>query len=165
MKKHILLVCGCFCLLLAFNGCSEQKPEEITYEPVKYENVQPDEQLKEALNSAIVDYLQALEQHQYYALLSCTNDSLPLNRNETAFNDFTLGLASAKAEDIQLNDIHQTGNSYLLKVKYSLTFSGSFTDINGEAHEPGTYSYYELFTITEEDGQYRISSIETTGEG
>ncbi len=157
-------LCIGICAVLLFSSCQENVPETIP-ESNGYDLIAANETEQTAITETISTYLQALEHKSYSELQLCTSSEFPLCQNETAFYDVTTELESASLEKIDFENFQRQGDHVLVTVDYTLTYTGSFTDIDGSSQAPGSYSHKELFGLTMTDGSYLIDSAVKTGAG
>jgi len=163
MKKCCLLLFLLLTVMIA--GCRSNESQEITYPPITYDPVSVDESLQDQLTTVIHGYCLALEHHSYAELQSYADEELPLCRNETAFDDYTIGLSSVTVHSMDFDHLLKNGDDYLLKINYTLVFEGSFIDLDGNSMAPCTMELTDLFTLSLTDDQYLISSVQEYGEG
>ena len=164
MISAVLLVTAVGVLFLVLCGCGNKTSDKNSAVPVEYRTVSSDEEA-DSVQQTVRTYLSALETHSFNALLSCTDDALPISVNETAFDEYSIGIGGVTLDGIEGDSISEYSGSYFVKVRYTIVFTGSYTDIDGVSHQPGSEEHYELFTLAQGDSGLIITAIEPTGEG
>ena len=162
--RCVSVIAAAFTLTILLSGCGKTN-ETVSSAPVRQSAVVTAE-LKTQLTDTVNNYLAALSDHDYYSLTGCATENVLLCRDQTAFEDFTVGIAEASLETADLDNVILSDNSgYIFRIKYTLDFSGSYIDTDGTEREPGIYYHNEMFTIENIDGAYFIDNIEETAEG
>ena len=165
MKKTVKKLM-CFALsffMFSLCGCGgEEKISEVNPEKTGYIAAEPDTSREEKIKEVLQSYLTALEHHSISELAACSSDELPLYNDQTAFDDITDELESARLDKIYLDGIRLKGDKVQAAAEYTLIYSGSHITEDGSISPPGKYRRRELFTFVVSGDDYRITSIEPT---
>ncbi len=164
-NSRVIALTAAAVISLGLFGCEENEPEPEVSE-IPNSMVEADDTLKENITDTVTKYLEALSEKSYEDLTACATDDLALCRNQTGFYDYVIGISEYKLdsidfESLQLND----SGDYLIHVRYDIICTGSFVDEEGIDQPPGEYFHNELFTITEDNSEYKIKDIQQTAEG
>lgn len=164
MKRVLLFITVLVTALLCGCGKNGGDVPEISYEPVEYSIVK-DSRTIESIETAVNGYLNALTNHSFNELPLYADVDLPICIDQTAFEDYIIGLGEARLESIETDIISENSGSYYVKVRYELIFTGQYTDFDGSRGIPGTVEKYEQFTMKQGDNGFIITAVEPTGEG
>ena len=169
MKNSIKYTAGLImlisCMILPMNGCRAEKVKEPSPEKTDYSVISPDNTEKEKIKDTVITYLQALGNKSQENLADCTTEDMPLYKDETAFDDLTNEIVSARLDNIDYENVQMKDDRLLVVVEYTLEYEGSSTDAQGSLRTPGEYSFRELFTLLIKDDEYRIEKTEHTAAG
>lgn len=124
-----------------------------------------DESQQEQITRTVQTYLSALEYQSLSELSECAESDYLLCRDETAFYDVTAELESAALDDIDFEQIQTKDDSVMVTVDYTLTYTGSFLDTDGNSQPPGSYSHKELFEFHQTSDGYKITNTAKTAAG
>ena len=165
--RHQELKAVCLCLLLggaAFGtGCDDTK--ETVPRSNGYLVTAADSSQREQITVTIQAYLSALEHGNLSELAECAETDFLLCRDETAFYDVTAQLESAVLDSIDFDQLQTRDSSLMVTVDYTLTYTGSFLDTDGNSQAPGSYSHKELFTLHQTEDGLRIAGAQKTAAG
>ena len=164
MKRLFMAMTALLMVMLCGCGKNNGGVPEISYEPVKY-SIVDDTSVIESIEAAVNGYLNALTNHSFNELPLYADTNLPVCVDQTAFEDYIIGLGEARLESIETDMISENSGSYYVKVRYELIFTGAYTNPDGSRGIPGTVEKYESFTLKKGDGGFVITAIEPTGEG
>ena len=108
----------CFLLLVctfSLCGCGEKTEVSDTVRPEKtgYIAAESDSSREEKIKDIIQNYLTSLEHHSQSELMACSADDLTLANDQTAFDDLTDELESAKLDKIYLDGVRVKGHLYI----------------------------------------------------
>ncbi len=157
------------CLILGLmvwmtEGCGEES--QISETPVPRQQAELSEEIQSALTITVQGYLSALSGHDYYSLAEYMTNTVPVFQDQTAFEDLVIGIESTELTGMDFENVLLDDNgNYLVDVRYRLTCSGSFTELDGTSQPPGVYDRHELFTFQLIDGSYKIINIVETAAG
>ena len=123
MKKTVKKLM-CFALsffMFSLCGCGgEEKISEVSPEKTGYIAAEPDTSREEKIKEVLQSYLTALEHHSISELAACSSDELPLYNDQTAFDDITDELESARLDKIYLDGIRLKGDKVQAAAEYTL---------------------------------------------
>ena len=164
MKRVLIVMSALLMALLCGCGKKSSGVSEISFEPVEYSIVK-DSSAIEGIENAVNGYLNALTNHSFNELPLYVDTNLPICVDQTAFEDYIIGLGEAQLENMETDIISENSGSYYVKVRYKLIFTGSYTDFDNSRGLPGTIEKYDKFTLKQGDNGFLITAIESTGEG
>ena len=152
-KKLCIIPFLCFVLCLAScgTGGEDTEPSQNIYVF--------DESEKASVNNTVNLYITALKEHNHSDLSHCTTSSFKFRSNETMFTYFVNGLSDAELQSIDYDNARKTKDGYSVNVSYTLTYTGSYTDENGNEQSPGKYSRNDVFKIDTSNGGCLIEDI------